>query len=136
MQIAHIAGNVGKDATLRSLQNGDKVLGFSVAVDNGRDKEATWYDCSVFGKRAESLEQYIRKGTKLALMRRLSVRVHEGKAYMGIAVSELTFQGGNQNSGDDRPARNSGNGGGASQSGGYSAPGGLDDDVPFEMSWR
>lgn len=129
MQIAHIAGNVGKDATLRSLQNGDKVLGFSVAVDNGRDKEATWYDCSVFGKRAESLEQYIRKGTKLALMGRLSVRVHEGKAYMGIAVSELTFQGGNQNGSDDRqerrPAANQ------SRSGGYRAPGGMDDDIPF-----
>ena len=94
MQIAHIAGNVGKDATLKTLQNGDKVLSFSVAVDNGRDKDSTWYDCSLFGKRGESLGQYITKGSKVSVMGRLSVRVHEGKAFMGINVSEITLQGG------------------------------------------
>ena len=32
-----IAGNVGKSAEIRSTQNGDKLAGFSVAVDNGKD---------------------------------------------------------------------------------------------------
>lgn len=134
MQIAHIAGNVGKDATLRSLQNGDKVLSFSVAVDNGRDKESTWYDCSLFGKRGESLGQYITKGSKVTVMGRLSVRVHEGKAYMQVNVSEITLQGGNQ-TGERQESRPSGNGshGGGSGSG---APGGMDDDIPFQMEWR
>lgn len=132
MQIAHIAGNVGKDATLKNLQNGDKVLSFSVAVDNGRDKESTWYDCSLFGKRGEALGQYITKGSKVTVMGRLSVRVHEGKAYLQINVSEITLQGGNANGDrqESRPAASQ------SQGGGYSAPGGMDDDVPFEMSWR
>lgn len=128
MQIAHIAGNVGKDATLKNLQNGDKVLSFSVAVDNGRDKESTWYDCSMFGKRAEALGQYITKGSKVTVMGRLSVRTHEGKAYLQISVSEITLQGGNQGGGNRSPSRGNG---GASQSGGYSAPGGMDDDIPF-----
>ena len=105
MQIAHIAGNVGKDATLKTLQNGDKVLAFSVAVDNGKDKDATWYDCSLFGRRGESLERYITKGSKVSAMGRLSVRVHEGKAYMSINVSEITLQGGNSRSNDDRSER-------------------------------
>jgi single-strand DNA-binding protein len=135
MQIAHIAGNVGKDATLKTLQNGDKVLSFSVAVDNGRDKDSTWYDCSLFGKRGESLEGYITKGSKVTAMGRLSVRVHEGKAYLQINVSEVTLQGGNQQQGDggrqqSRPS------GGQSPSGGYAAPGGMDDDIPFSPEWR
>lgn len=127
MQIAHIAGNVGKDATIRTLPNGDKVLSFSVAVDNGKDKESTWYDCTVWGKRGEALERYITKGSKVTAMGRLSVRVHEGKAYMGINVSEVTLQGGKSEGG--QPS----NSGGAKQSqpGGYSAPGGMDDDIPF-----
>ena len=33
-----IAGNVGKDAVLRRTGNGDSVLSFSVAVDQGKDK--------------------------------------------------------------------------------------------------
>ena len=59
MQIVMLAGNVGKDATIRSLPNGDKVLSFSVAVDNGKDKESTWYDCSLFGKRGEALRNQV-----------------------------------------------------------------------------
>ena len=99
MQMIMIAGNVGKDAVLRRTQGGDAVLGFSVAVDNGKDKngnkrDSTWFDCSVWGKRAESLEQYITKGTKLTLTGRPTCRAHEGKAYLGISLSELTFQGG------------------------------------------
>lgn len=128
MQIAHIAGNVGKDATMRTLQNGDKVLSFSVAVDNGKDKDSTWYDCSLFGKRGEALERYITKGSKVTVMGRLSVRVHEGKAYMGVNVSEVTLQGGNQGASERQESRPAAS---QSQAGGYSAPGGMDDDIPF-----
>ena len=94
-----IAGNVGKDAVLRRTNNGDAVLGFSVAVDNGKDKngnkrDSTWFNCSVWGKRAESLEAYITKGTKLTLSGRVDVDVYEGKGSLKLSVNELTFQGG------------------------------------------
>lgn len=98
MQILTIAGNVGKDAVLRHTQNNDPILGFSVAVSNGKDKDATWYDCSVWGPRAEKLEPYIKKGSKLTLTGRPTVRVHEGKAYLGLSVNDLTFMGGGERS--------------------------------------
>ena len=99
MQQLTIAGNVGKDAELRRTGNGDAVLGFSVAVDNGKDKngnkrDSTWFDCSIWGKRAESLERYITKGTKVVLTGRPTAREHNGKAYLGISVNDLTFMGG------------------------------------------
>lgn len=134
MQILTIAGNVGKDAVLRQPQSGgDPVLNFSIAVDNGKDKDgqsrpATWFDCALWGKRAESLERYILKGTKLTVSGRPSARAHEGKAYLGITVNELTFQGGNAQSDGERQSKPSS---AQSQSGGYSAPGGMDDDIPF-----
>lgn len=128
MQILTIAGTVGKDAELRTTQSGDKVLGFSVAVDNGKDQQgnkrpATWFDCSVWGKRAESLHQHITKGSRLTLAGRPTARAHDGKAYLGLSVNELAFQGGGQE-------RQQSDGYGA---GGYdSAPGGIDDDsIPF-----
>ncbi|MBU1304697.1 MAG: single-stranded DNA-binding protein, partial [Alphaproteobacteria bacterium] len=101
MQILTIAGNVGKDAVLRQQDGREPVLNFSIAVDNGKDKDgqsrpATWFDCSLWGKRAESLEKYILKGTKLAVSGRPSARAHEGKAYLGITVNDLTFQGSSQ----------------------------------------
>lgn len=101
MQLLIIAGNVGKDAVLRRTQNNDPVLNFSIAVDNGKDKDgnkrdATWFDCSLWGKRAESLERYITKGMKLTVSGRPTARAHEGKAYLGINVQELTFMGGGE----------------------------------------
>ena len=118
MQRLFIAGTVGKDAVIRNTQGGDKVLSFSLAVDNGKDRdgnrrEATWFDCSIWGQRAESLERHILKGTKLALSGRPTARAHEGKAYLGLSVDDLTFQGAGEHKADhnaigsrnDAPAR-------------------------------
>jgi len=132
MQSLTIAGNVGKDAVLRRTQSGDAVLGFSLAVDNGKDKNgdkrpATWFDCSIWGKRAESLERHITKGSKLVLQGRPTAREHEGKVYMGISVNELSFMGGG-----NATAQNSDN----YPQGGAPA-GGIDDsDIPFMREWR
>ena len=121
-----VAGNVGRDAQLRRTQGGDPVLGFSVAVDMGKDKngnkrDAVWVNCSIWGKRAESLATYITKGTKLVLTGRPGVNVYEGKGSLTLVVNDLTFMGGSQQqrSDDDR--------------GGYDEPprDDLDDDIPF-----
>jgi len=108
MQQLTIAGTVGKDAVLRKTQGGDSVLSFSVAVNNGKDKDgnrrdSTWFDCSIWGKRADSLESHITKGTKLALTGRPTARAHEGKVYLGISVNDFTFMGG-ASQGDSTPS--------------------------------
>jgi single-strand DNA-binding protein len=108
MQILTVAGNVGSVKELKDV-NGEKVLNFSLAVDNGKDKngekrDPTWVDCALWGKRAEALAPYITKGSKLALSGRPSVRAHEGKAYQQLTVDSLTFmsskQDGERSSGD------------------------------------
>jgi single-strand DNA-binding protein len=107
---------VGKDAQLRRTQNGDPILSFSVAVDQGRDKsgakrESVWVQCSIWGKRAESLETHITKGSKLVLTGRPGVNVYEGKGSLTLSVNDLTFMGGSQKRDDvqyrehDAPAR-------------------------------
>jgi single-strand DNA-binding protein len=129
MEMLIIAGTVGKDAELRRTGNGDAVLNFSVAVDQGKDKngnkrDAKWYDASLWGKRAESLQSYIVKGTKLTLQGRPTAREHQGKVYMGIAVNDLTFMGGSQRDGGQRDE-----GGYQQDQGGHQ--GDLDDEIPF-----
>lgn len=99
MQQLTLAGTVGRDAELRRTQNGDAVLNFSLAIDNGKDKngnrrDATWFDCSLWGKRAESLQSYVLKGGKLTVTGRPSAREHNDKVYLGCNVQELTFMGG------------------------------------------
>ena len=129
-QLIIIAGTVGKDAVLRQTQS-DPVLGFSIAVNNGKDAQgverpATWYDCSLWGKRGEALARYITKGSKLSVTGRPTVRVHEGKAYLGVNVNEVTLMGGGQardeRRDDDRGYQSSGGGRGSSA---------LDEAIPF-----
>ena len=140
MQIAMIAGNIGKDAELRNVGD-NQVCQFNVAVDGGKDRngnkrDSTWYQCSLWGKRGEALCQYLKKGGKVSVTGNLSCRVHEGKAYMNINVSELTLQGGNQSKSQSYDG-NYGNerGGGqrsASQQSGARQDFDLDDDqIPF-----
>jgi len=133
MEMLIIAGVVGKDAELRRTGNGDAVLNFSVAVDQGKDKngnkrDAKWYDASLWGKRAESLQSYITKGTKLTLQGRPTAREHQGKVYMGIAVNDLTFMGGSQRDGGQRD-----DGGYQQDQGGYHGlpNNDIEDTIPF-----
>lgn len=133
MQNLTIAGTCGKDAELRTTQGGDQVASFSVAVDNGKDqngnrRDSTWVDCSLWGKRAQSLAPYIKKGGKVTVSGRPTVRAHDGKAYLGVSVDQITLQGGNQQSSDS-----------GQQS--YQAPpsqgSAMEDDfIPFAPEWR
>jgi single-strand DNA-binding protein len=133
MQILTIAGNVGNVKDVRQVGD-DSVLNFSLAVDNGKDKngqkrDATWYDCAIWGKRATALQPHITKGSKLSVSGQPSARAHEGKAYMGLTVDKLTFMGGGEQRDDS----------GQSSGGGYGAggtPGGgdMNDSIPFAPS--
>lgn len=105
MQILTIAGNVGNVKGVRDA-GGDRVLNFSIAVDNGKDKsgqkrDPTWFDCALWGKRADALAPYIAKGSKLCVSGRPSARAHEGRAYLGLTVGELTFMSSRQDGGSD-----------------------------------
>lgn len=101
-----IAGNIGKDAELRTTQNGDKVAGFTVAVSDGfgNDKRTLWFDVSVWGKRAETLAPMLTKGGKVCVSGDLSTREHNGKTYLTVRAAEVTLMSGKQD-GEPRQER-------------------------------
>ncbi|MBN7755451.1 single-stranded DNA-binding protein [Nitratireductor aquimarinus] len=128
MKTIVIAGRLTRDAELRRTQAGDAVLGFSVAVDDGygERKKTLFFDCSLFGKRGQSLEDHMRKGSQVTVSGDFSTREHDGKSYMQIRVSDLTLQGGKPSEGRARQE----------PEGSYGAQSGLDDEIPFMMEWR
>ena len=70
-----ISGNLTRDGELRTTGSGMSVLTFSVAVNDRRrnpqtgewDDYANYIDCTMFGSRAQSLANYLTKGTKVAV---------------------------------------------------------------------
>lgn len=94
-----VAGRIGKDAVLRFTGEGKPVAGFNVACDvgYGDNKRTLWFSCSLWGKRAESLAEYLTKGTQVTVIGEMSTREHEGKTYLQLRVNDIALQGGVNN---------------------------------------
>lgn len=124
MQLVTISGNIGRDGEFRTTQGGDKVLSFSVGVQQGWGERAStnWFRCSVWGKRAETLNGKLLKGVRVFATGELSIGEYQGKPQYDVRVSELDFV--------NRAAGSATGGGSASQGGGRSySHDDLDDDV-------
>ena len=68
-----LIGNLGRDPEMRYTPDGKAVTTFSVATSRKfNDKEeTTWFRVSVWGKQAESCNQYLTKGSKVLVEGRL-----------------------------------------------------------------
>jgi single-strand DNA-binding protein len=138
-----IAGRLTKDAENRTAGS-DNVTGFSVAVDDrqGKEKSTLFFDCNLWGKRGESLSQYLTKGSSVTVSGDLGTREHNGKTYLTVRVADVTLQGGKPTERTDDGFRGSVSGGVAGGGGGGDRQDGqrgntrtaaydLNDDVPF-----
>lgn len=74
-----LVGRLGRDPEMRYMPNGDPVTSFSMATDrayNDRNgqlvRETTWWRVSVFGKQAETVNQYLSKGKMVLVEGRLT----------------------------------------------------------------
>jgi single-strand DNA-binding protein len=99
MNVITIAGGLGRDAELKFLNNGDPICNFSVADSQGRDKPTIWWNCTLYGKRAEALSQYLTKGQSVTVVGTVTEREWQDKEgnkrkSMDVRVSEIALQGG------------------------------------------
>ena len=130
---AIITGNLTRDPELRTTPNGSNVCSFSVAVNrvyrdaSGEQKEdVSFIDCSAWGKLAEMIGQYAKKGSGVLVSGRLDQRSWEDKtsgqkrSRVEIVVEDFNFTG---------AARDNG-GAGASSS--NDAPVDIPEDIPDE----
>lgn len=93
-----VAGQLGRDAEIKYLQDGSAVANFSVADSQGRDKPTIWWNCSLFGKRAESLSPYLMKGQAVTVSGNITEREYQkdGATHkaMDLRVNDVALQGG------------------------------------------
>lgn len=79
-----LVGLVGKDPESKVMPNGNAVVNFSLATSeswkdkSGQQQESVeWHRCVCFGKLAEIIAQYVKKGSKLYLEGSLKTRSWE-----------------------------------------------------------
>ena len=69
MNIVIMVGRLTKDPEIRYSQQGKAVCNFSIAVDRRIKREGEnntdFFNCVCFGKTAEFVEKYLKKGTQV-----------------------------------------------------------------------
>ena len=124
-----IFGNLTRDPELRSLPSGMNVVNFSVATNrvfkdkDGKKQEQTdFHNIVVFGRQADTIQQYLKKGSSVFVEGRLQTRSWEKdghKQYRTEVVADRVQFG---------PRASGGGGGGGPRSGGAAQGGGQSND--------
>lgn len=163
-----LVGNLGADPEVRYLPSGDAVANIRLATtdrykdkQSGEFKEMTeWHRVSFFGRLAEIVNEYLKKGSSVYIEGRIRTRKYQAQdgtdRYSTEIVADqmqmLGGRGGEGGGGGGGYSRGGGDeGGGAGGGGGYSRGGGaggggrqqapakqsgggfddMDDDIPF-----
>ena len=79
-----VIGHLGRDPEMHYLPSGQGVSNFSVAgsrkyttSSGGQREETEWFNCSAFGRLAETCNQYLNKGKQVYVEGRLSSRTYQ-----------------------------------------------------------
>jgi len=140
-----LMGRLTRDAEIRYSQgeNSSAVARFSLAVDRrfqrqNDEQSADFINCVAFGKTAEFLERFGRKGTKFVVEGRLQTGSYVNKDGVKVNTTDVVVE--NVEFAESKAA--SGNNGGGytpapkpeatgAESGFMNIPDGIDEDLPF-----
>ena len=151
-----LIGNLGADPEIRYTAGGAAVANVRLATaDSWRDKDSgetqertEWHRVVFFGRLAEIVEQYVKKGSQIYIEGRLQTRKWQDKEgnekfSTEIVASEMQMLGGRGGSSGGGGAGGERSGGGSSSSSGGNErsdsatsgqaepPMDFDDDIPF-----
>ena len=123
-----IVGNLGRDPEIRYMPSGDAIANIAVATsykskdrNTGEQKELTeWHRISFFGRLAEIVGQYLKKGSSVYVEGRLQTRKYTDKDGIeryatDIIAENMQMLGGRQGMGGGADM-------GMDDGGGYDAP--------------
>lgn len=83
MNSLSLVGRLARDPELRNTQSGTAVCSFTIACDRRPDKdgkrEADFIACTAWGKSAEFVAKYFKKGQRIGLTGRIQVRSYDAQ---------------------------------------------------------
>lgn len=137
MNRTFLCGRLTRDPEVRYGDNQKAVARFSLAVDRKFKREgdptADFFNCTAFGKTAEFVEEYLKKGTKMLVFGHIQNDNYTNKdgqtVYsVQIIVDELEFA---ESKGSSGVSNNNNAAPRADQESFMNIPQGIDDELPF-----
>lgn len=137
-----LMGRLTRDAEVRYSQgeNSTAIARFSLAVDrrfrrDGDEQTADFINCVAFGRTAEFLERFGRKGTKFVLEGRIQTGSYTNKDGVKVyttevVVEELEFAG-SKGDHSEKPAGKKQEASAPADDGFVDIPDGVDEELPF-----
>ena len=102
-----LVGHAGRDPELRFFASGSCVCEFTLAVNrppkDGQPQDPLWVSCKAWGKIAQLAGDYLRKGSKVAIVGRLEIEQWsdrssgELRSKPLVVIDRLELCGGNPN---------------------------------------
>ena len=129
-----IIGNLGRDPEMRYSASGNPMTSFSVATNrrytaaSGEQREQTeWFNCTAFGRLADTCNQYLTRGQQIYVEGRLSTRQYDRRDgtpgfSLDVFVTDVQFLGRRDEQPDGGYDDQQGGSYGGQQGGSYSAP--------------
>lgn len=101
-----LIGNVGSEPELRTTTSGTQVAKLSVATNrkwtdgSGNEQESVqWHRCTAFGKLAEIIDKYVKKGDRIYIEGRVEYSETEAdgqkRYWTDIIINEMVMLGSN-----------------------------------------
>lgn len=91
-----LIGNLGQDPEVISLESGSKLAKFTIATNDSyknakgeKVEDTQWHNVVAWGKVAEIVESYLKKGTQVALEGKLVNRTYETKEGEKRYITEI-----------------------------------------------
>lgn len=96
MNKAILMGRLTKDPEITSTTNGTSIGRFSIAVDRRYKREgepeADFFTCTSFGKQAEFVGNYLKKGTKVVITGRIQNDSYTNKEGQKVNTTKIMVE--------------------------------------------
>ena len=141
-----LMGNLTRDPEVRYTSSGTAIAKLGIAVnrywsnkDGQKQEETTFVDVDAFGRQAETIGQYLKKGRPIMVEGRLKLdqwddkQTGQKRSKLGVVLDRFEFiDSRGEGGGDDFSSESSSpSGGGATPAQGGGGGFAEDDDVPF-----
>ena len=140
-----IIGNLGRDPEIRAIQGGGKVATLNVATSESwlskqtgeREEKTEWHRVVIFGKGAETVEKFLKKGSKAYFEGRLQTRKwtdkdNQERYTTEVVADNFTFLDRKEGGGDSYGGSPSSSDGGSYKPASTGAPKKISSDAPFD----
>lgn len=138
MNSVQLVGRLTRDPEMRYTDGGSAIAKFSLAVDRRYKSEngptADFPNCVAFGRTAEFIEKYFRKGMRMGCQGRIQTGSYTNNDGQKVYTTDVVVESCEfvESKASQQPEENNNGFGPADENGFMNIPDGIDEELPFD----